>query len=233
VAPGPGVDRVSPGQELDEPDASFDVVISCECFEHNPFWRETFTNMIRMLKPGGLCVITAAMIGRQEHGTTRMNPNATLADGDAYVDYYRNLFPGDLLHTVHAEREFAAWVNHPNIYRKDLYFVALKRGAGNDDLSKFSELERSVRDIRVEHTPGPLGRLRYRLDYGFKRLLVAGMGEDRFHDAKFAARQLTRRMLEVLVGRERVQRFRNQRRQLKELQRGRLAPPGNDSESTS
>jgi len=40
VAPGNGVDIVCEGQNYDAPDESFDVVISCEVMEHNPFWRK-------------------------------------------------------------------------------------------------------------------------------------------------------------------------------------------------
>lgn len=34
----------------------YDITISCNCFEHNPYWRETFLNMHRMTKEGGLCL---------------------------------------------------------------------------------------------------------------------------------------------------------------------------------
>ena len=71
IAEGPGVDVVCKGQNLQYESAAFDVVVSCECFEHNPFWKETFTNMVRMLKPGGICLITCATLGRKEHGTKR------------------------------------------------------------------------------------------------------------------------------------------------------------------
>ena len=47
---GRGVDVVARGEELDYPDDSFDVVASCECFEHNPEWVKTFNNMV--LKAG-------------------------------------------------------------------------------------------------------------------------------------------------------------------------------------
>ncbi len=50
---GPGVDVVSSGHALDFPDETFDVTLSCECFEHNPYWLETFRNMHRMTKAGG------------------------------------------------------------------------------------------------------------------------------------------------------------------------------------
>ncbi len=42
---GRGVDVVARGEELDYPDDSFDVVASCECFEHNPEWVKTFNNI--------------------------------------------------------------------------------------------------------------------------------------------------------------------------------------------
>jgi len=36
VGPGPGVDVVANGENLDYPDNSFDIAVSAECFEHNP-----------------------------------------------------------------------------------------------------------------------------------------------------------------------------------------------------
>src|SRR5690348_8310771 len=47
LARGPGVDVVMSGHEFGESN-SFDVVLSCEVFEHNPAWLETFVNMIRI-----------------------------------------------------------------------------------------------------------------------------------------------------------------------------------------
>lgn len=89
---GEGVDIVCAGQDLDFPDNSFDVVLSCECFEHNPAYQETLRNMVRMLKPGGLLFFTCATTGRPEHGTTRTNPK----DAPFCGDYYRNLVAEDL-----------------------------------------------------------------------------------------------------------------------------------------
>src|SRR5690606_19424692 len=74
VAAGPGVDLVCQGQDYDAPDGSFDVVTSCEAMEHNPYWRETFANMLRLCRPGGLILMTCATTGRGEHGTTRKHP---------------------------------------------------------------------------------------------------------------------------------------------------------------
>ena len=46
VGEGEGVDLVCEGQKYDAPNETFDVSCSAECFEHNPFWLETFLNMI-------------------------------------------------------------------------------------------------------------------------------------------------------------------------------------------
>ena len=49
VGYGENVDIVCEGQDYDAPDESYDVVCSLECFEHNPYWHETFMNMIRQI----------------------------------------------------------------------------------------------------------------------------------------------------------------------------------------
>ena len=93
---GEGVDVVSPGQDYDAPDETFDVVCSTECFEHNPYWVETFTNMIRMVKSGGLVFFTCATTGRPEHGTSRTTPqDSPLTINNMKWDYYLNLEEND------------------------------------------------------------------------------------------------------------------------------------------
>ena len=91
VAPGAGVDVVAEGQNLTYADRSFDVTVSAECFEHNPFWLETFENMVRMSRRW--VVFTCASEGRPEHGTTRTTPQ----DSPFTLgwDYYRNLTEDD------------------------------------------------------------------------------------------------------------------------------------------
>ena len=71
LSEGPGVDVVSFGHELALPDDAFDLAVSAECFEHDPHWAETFANMVRLTRPGGMVVFTCATRGRPEHGTRR------------------------------------------------------------------------------------------------------------------------------------------------------------------
>lgn len=88
---GKGVDLVAKGEDLTFADNSFDVSISCECFEHNPEWVKTFNNMIRMTQ--GLVIMTCATTGRPEHGTKRTNQ----ADAPFCGDYYKNLTENDIV----------------------------------------------------------------------------------------------------------------------------------------
>ncbi len=113
---GSGVDIVCAGQDLDFPDKSFDVVCSCECFEHNPAYQETLRNMVRMLKPGGLLFFTCATTGRKEHGTRRTTPK----DAPFCGDYYRNLVAADL-DTTGVTGEFST-------LNTDLRYAGIKNG---------------------------------------------------------------------------------------------------------
>jgi SAM-dependent methyltransferase len=124
---GPGVDLVADGQSVDLPDSNFDVVLSCEVFEHNPFWRETFQNMHRMLEPGGLFIMTCASRGRREHGTTRTSPENSPGTQALDWDYYRNLTASDF-DCFMLNDMFKASYFYYNKFSRDLYFLGIKSG---------------------------------------------------------------------------------------------------------
>lgn len=127
IAPGKGVDLVCEGQRFDAPDSSFDQVISCEVMEHNPHWKETFNNMIRVCKPGGLVTMTCATTGRPEHGTTRSSPTKSPLTVEQGWDYYRNLHSKDFRSACNLERDFVQHQFWTNWRSFDLCFVGLKR----------------------------------------------------------------------------------------------------------
>ena len=57
---GPGVDRVVDwGQPLPLADACTDVVLSSSALEHDPLFWQSFLEMLRLLRPGGLLYINA------------------------------------------------------------------------------------------------------------------------------------------------------------------------------
>jgi tetratricopeptide (TPR) repeat protein len=145
LVPGPSVDIVGSGDEI-LLDRRFDTTISCECFEHNPRYLETFRNMVRHARPGGMVLFSCASTGRAEHGTSRTTPldsPGTVARG---WSYYRNLVPADFdydfLNTAFCQFRF-----FDNRGSNDLYFVGFTSGLNIDYAYVLDALGRSAQTL--------------------------------------------------------------------------------------
>jgi len=123
---GPGVDIAAQGQDFDYPDGYFDVTVSAECFEHNPYWKETFSNMYRMTRPLGLLTFTCASKGREEHGTTKSKPQDSPFTINADWGYYKNLDASDFQELA-LEDMFIEHYFEYNPVAFDLYFYGIKK----------------------------------------------------------------------------------------------------------
>lgn len=188
VSEGPGVDLVTKGEDISLPSGSFDVTISCECFEHNPEWQATIKNMIRLLKPGGLCIITCATTGRSEHGTRRTNPNASLTAlvSSENSDYYKNLKPTDFKMAINFDDHFKYHHFFINVYSRDLYFFGVKKETGMNTVDFDSkELFQKIKTIRKNKPVKILSRLRYHALYYYRNLQVVFLGEEKYHNLRF------------------------------------------------
>lgn len=190
VAEGPGVDLVCRGEAIQLPDSTFDVTISCECFEHNPAWKETFSNMVRMLKPGGLCAVTCATLGRAEHGTKRTNPDASLTALQNYDDYYKNLRQADFEKNFDLLQMFPEHFFTLNPYSKDLYFVGIKKGGAPVAEPQLSRnLINRIRSIRRNKPAGVITRIRRNVKFFYRYSLAALIGESAYHDLMHRSRR--------------------------------------------
>jgi len=137
VASGKDVDIATPGQLLEFPTNFFDVVISTECFEHNPFWIETFVNMLRMMKRAGMLIVTCASAGRGEHGTGRTTPENSPLTSQIGWEYYRNLTKRDfqVLNLGNWFKSYCLVEGGPN---NDLILVAFGRDSNCQITEQFS-----------------------------------------------------------------------------------------------
>jgi SAM-dependent methyltransferase len=133
VGEGLDVDIVCLGQEYRAPDESFDTLISCECFEHNPEWVATFQNMYRMCKPGGLIIMTCATGAREEHGTTRCDPSSSPLSVAINCEYYKNVDQEDFMREFDIQSMFKTFefstgnpAHNPTGPHMDLYFYGIK-----------------------------------------------------------------------------------------------------------
>lgn len=120
---------------------TFDTIISTECFEHDPEYKDSFLKIYNMLKPNGLFCFTCASTGRPEHGTRRTSPfdsYGTIGNLPEMSDYYKNLTEIDLNETLDLKSLFSVWDTYYNSSTKDLYFIGIKKGnLLFDDLEKY------------------------------------------------------------------------------------------------
>jgi SAM-dependent methyltransferase len=131
VGQGANVDLVCPGQEIDHPDNTYDVSCSCNCFEHNPYWVETFKNMYRMTKPGGLVFVSVPTTGCPEHGTHSNKPDDSPLTLKKGWNYYKNLTESDYRENFDIDSmfelyQFQEYRDDPTT-TYDLYFFGLKK----------------------------------------------------------------------------------------------------------
>lgn len=131
VGPGRNIDMVAPAHMLAFPDETFDLILSMESLEHDKYWDKTLENAVRMLKPGGLLMITCATTGRPEHGTKRTNaedaPLLGMAE-EEWGDYYRNIVKEDVELVVNVSGQFRWYEFSGNDSTCDLYFYGIKNG---------------------------------------------------------------------------------------------------------
>ena len=121
ISQGNGVDIVGYVHMLPLAEDSFDTVISCECFEHDKHWKETFKKMWEVAK--GLVIFSCATTGRPEHGTTATSP----ADSPFTNDYYKNLTEQDFKEAFDLDSMFSKYQFSVNQRPEDLYFWGLKK----------------------------------------------------------------------------------------------------------
>ena len=108
---GKGVDVVSLAHEF-KPKEKFNVVISTEMLEHDKYANKSIWNMIDLLRPGGLLIITCAGKSRNRHeiecGVGR---------------HYKNLNKEDLFNWVYMDEMEECFIKDTGL---DLQLYAIK-----------------------------------------------------------------------------------------------------------
>jgi len=181
LIPGPNVSVIGAGESLDYANDTFDVTMSSECFEHTQNWMAIVDNMIRMTRPSGLLIFTAAGIGRAEHGTQRTGSEwASPGTIALKQDWYRNLSSRQV-HRVLRRAMLAEYYLSVDKENSDICVLGIKASAKVQDLAAARDVWQWHREqVRDRRYPGPLGR----------RLIVQAFG-----DRGLAAAQRTKAML--------------------------------------
>lgn len=131
---------VSKTKDLPFIDNYFDTIISTECFEHDPEYKQSLQKIYKMLKPNGLFVFTCDSTGRPEHGTRRTSPKdsyGTIGNITDMIDYYKNLTEKDINDVYNLNDSFCVWNTYYNKITKDLYFIGIKRSENDNNLQQY------------------------------------------------------------------------------------------------
>jgi SAM-dependent methyltransferase len=124
IVDGKNVDKViSCKNHLGKPQYKdhYDVIICTEMLEHDSTWEVDLRMMYWALRPGGLLLITAAGVGRQEHGTHKHSPS----DSPGTNDYYRNV-SNEMFSSVLPAKFFSEYHMKQDLRCCDFQFYGIK-----------------------------------------------------------------------------------------------------------
>jgi SAM-dependent methyltransferase len=119
IHPGPGVDIVTePDQPLPVASGSADIIIATSMFEHDSFFWQTFLEMLRVLKPGGVIYVNAPSNGSYHRYPTdnwRFYPDA----GKVLEKWgVRNGYELQLVESFVADRRADHWNDFVAIFQR-------------------------------------------------------------------------------------------------------------------
>ena len=183
---GKGVDIVLNGSDLSQLKKKFDVVLSCECFEHAKNWKDIFQSMYDVLNEDGVIIITFASTGRLEHGTLRTNPMESPGTHD---DYYHNISKKEFESSFDLKLMFSNHFIFYNKYSFDLYFIGIK------NFNVLHNLDNIIQETKkiYEHAPEGQNKL------NFKRLIYSHLLSDiRFQNFRFFRRALSKNIKKLI-----------------------------------
>jgi hypothetical protein len=137
VGPGKNVDVVTP-IHLYKSDIQYDFIVSTECFEHDMYYKESFKNILLLLKSGGMFMFTCATTGRDEHGTERTSPQnsplTSTSTEEKWKNYYHNISEKDLRESLDLTQFSDYYIDEhhevksaPLRFINDLYFWGIKK----------------------------------------------------------------------------------------------------------
>ena len=138
------VKRLDPNSHLKYiSNKKFDIVISCECFEHAKNWKKIFQSMYNVCKANGFVIFTCASRGRIEHGTARTINSDSPGTDDSY---YKNIFKREFEKSFNINKLLKQSLLHYNIKSSDLYFFGSKEKNFKIDIQKINEAIKLIKN---------------------------------------------------------------------------------------
>lgn len=160
VVQGRGVDVVCPVGSLVSRfgEASFDVLITTEMLEHVRDWRGAVSNVKRVLRPGGVLVLTTRSIGFPYHGYPfdfwRFEPEDLRAlFGDLEIEVVRDEAPGAFGVFMKARRPSSFAERDPSAHRLHSILTGRREGPMSQRRVDLLHARRRVRHLAASLVP--------------------------------------------------------------------------------
>lgn len=131
IAEGENVDIVSLIHELNIPQdgAMFDVVICTETLEHDMHYKKSIPHMVKLLRPGGLLIITCGSHKREVHGV-RGNGEADspfTVKIPGWDEWFHGISDTELKEILEPDKHFQQWEMSLDRDELDLNFWGIKK----------------------------------------------------------------------------------------------------------
>ena len=126
---GDRVDYVIPGELIELPKEWADLVVIAECLEYAESWKLIFLNMIRILKPSGLFLMTCASLGRAAHGAI----DSEMGSSSFTTSYNKNLGVEDVSSQIDLILFFDRHSFEVEAQSGDLYFCGVRNNKSFDE----------------------------------------------------------------------------------------------------
>lgn len=143
-----GVNVVANASSLPIVNNCADIYISSECYEHNPTWKKSIDEALRILKDDGLGILTVASLVRYEHGTKRTTPHASPGTNALGWNYYKNLYHKEIKNQFEKNTINNKYNILYNYYSSDLYVIFVK----NPSKNKTEKINEIVKACGIENT---------------------------------------------------------------------------------
>ena len=98
----------------DKPDGYFDLIVSTEMFEHDPYWQKSLKRMVDLCGVGGSLILTMATGQREPHEL----------DCAPINNYYQNIVPSKFVRLLKNQAEFELIEPHCPQNREDFFLLA-------------------------------------------------------------------------------------------------------------
>lgn len=126
---GKNINKVSLIHEYPMPVNLFDIVICTETLEHDMYYKKSIPHMVKLLRPGGLLIITCGSDKREVHGVkgNREADSPFTVKIPGWDEWFHGISDTELVEIMEPDKHFSQWEASLDRDELDLNFWGIKK----------------------------------------------------------------------------------------------------------